>query len=421
MIKCQVCEKEIENQFLLQKHFGFKNALETKHKEFKDKQIKIAEELFVLDRKGDTFDLLQRHPEINLISEKFLREIWKNKFGSEAIDKRRVEIGNKKRIETIYQPKKIEKEKGLDKQCPVCDYKYTGDVTFSHHVSMLKDKVHSELFEKQRKIAENLFIEDRDHDTFELIKLHPEFILSESVLRNRFWKEKYGPEKMRERRYKVSSNSRIGMIGWANGLTKNMDSRLLKNSSVKIQQFKDGIYDDFKNPNNISKHMKLAYKEGRMKSPALNSETAKKIGDTMRQQYADGTRKTPHGIGGYRKDIGMYIRSTWEYNLVKILKKLNIPFEYEPKAFPLYERGILVDTYTPDFRFKNRWYETKGVFKSAKDWTDVHPKFQGNITKINMFKEQYPEEKLRIIGKKEYIRIIKKFKLPYRYPKDFFN
>lgn len=418
MLRCQVCEKEIENQFLLQKHFGFKNAFEQKHKEFKYKQIKIAEELFVLDRQGDTFDLLERHPEINLISEKSLREIWKNKFGSEAMDKRRVEIGNKKRIETIYQPKREERQKNLDKQCPVCEYRYTGDVTFSHHVSMLKDKEHSELFEKQRKIAEKLFLEDREHDTFKLLQLHPEFILSESVLRNRFWKEKYGLEEMKKRRYEVSSNSRNGMLPWNNGLTKMNSSGLLKLSETQTQKYKDGFYDLM--GKHVSESLKLAYKEGRKTSPALNPITARKIGDTMRQQFVDGTRKTPHGLGGYRKDIGMYVRSTWEYNFVLILRSLNIPFEYEPKAFPLYKDGILVDSYTPDFKLKGKWYEIKGVFKSSTDWSNVHPKFQENVTKINMFKEQYPDEKLKIIGKKEYIRIIKKFKLPYRYPKSFF-
>ncbi len=417
MLKCPVCEKEIENVFLLQKHFGFKNAIEPKHKEFKDKQIKIAEELFVLDRQGDTFDLLKRHPEINLISEKFLREIWKNKFGSEAIDKRRVEIGNKKRTETIYQPRKQEKEKNLDKKCSVCDYRYTGVKSYSHHVSMMKDETHVKYWNRQKEIAKILFNESQN--TFKVLEAHSEFELSERVL-IRFWYEIYGKEAVKSRQYKISSISRNGILPWNNNLTKETSSGLSKLSETQIQKYKDGFYDLM--GEHVSKSLKLAYTEGRRKPNEFTKEQKNSIALKLREGHVSGRIKTPHGLGGYRKDIGMYIRSTWEYNFVLILKRLNIPFEYEPKTFPLYDAaGNLIDSYAPDFRVKNKWYEIKGVFKSDKDWSNVHPKFQDNITKINMFKQQYPNEKLKIIGKKEYIRIIKRFNLPYRYPNNFFH
>ncbi len=418
MLKCEICQKEIENNLLLQKHFGFKNAEEKLHKEYKQKQEIIAVELFHIDRTGDTFHILNTHPEINLISEKRLREIWKEKYGKEAIEKRRVEIGNKKRNETIYEPARKIRNIGKDKKCPVCDFLYESEITLNHHMSSKTDDIHKAFFELQRKIAENIFEKDKENNLEELKKLYQEFILSDTVMRT-FWVEKYGQEEVTKRRYFVSSNSRTGMIGWKIGLTKETDIRV-NNSSIVLKELnKNGIAHLLGDV--VSKNLINGYKNGTRTPPTLNPKTAKKIGDTMRQQYVDGTRKTPHGKGGYREDINMYVRSTWEYNFVKILQRLNIPFEYEPKTFPLLdESGSLVDSYTPDFRLKDKWYEIKGVFNSAKDWSNVPLQFQQNITKINLFKQQYPNEKLVIIGKKEYKRIIKKFNLPYRYPRDFF-
>jgi hypothetical protein len=409
MFICEVCKKEFENLNLLQRHFGFKNSKEPRHQIFKANQVILAEEIFITDKSGDTFHILKNHPEINLISEKALRLIWINKYGKDGVEKRRVEIGNNKRVETIYQPRKEKREVGFDKQCPVCDFKYAGNTTFSHHVCAMKDDIHKDLVEQQRQIAIKLFHNDREHNTFEIIELNPEFVLSESVLRNKFWAEEFSVKERNDRRNEISGKSRIGILPWNNGLTKENSNGLVKMSKTRTAQCVGGI-PYLNTPENAAK-LKLAYAEGRRKPNVFSPEQKSQIALKLRQGHLDGSIKTPHGKGGYRQDLTHYVRSTWEANFSRILNHLNIPYEYEPDVFPLMgEDGSLIDTYTPDFKLKGRYYEIKGVFKSASDWSGVHANFQGNIDKINLFRAQYPNIKLRIIGKKEYLKLINSFK-----------
>lgn len=64
------------------------------------------------------------------------------------------------------------------------------------------------------------------------------------------------------------------------------------------------------------------------------------------------------GIHGYRPDIGLYVRSTWEANFVRVLKFLSIKYQYEPKKFQIGN----ITTYTPDFYIPSLdlWIEIKG-------------------------------------------------------------
>ena len=72
-------------------------------------------------------------------------------------------------------------------------------------------------------------------------------------------------------------------------------------------------------------------------------------------------RKNVRFYGGYREDIGIYVRSTWEANFARILNHLGIEWQYEPETFV-----VLVDgrelSYTPDFYLpaSDHWVEVKG-------------------------------------------------------------
>ena len=62
----------------------------------------------------------------------------------------------------------------------------------------------------------------------------------------------------------------------------------------------------------------------------------------------------------------MYVRSTWEANFARILRYLEIEFDYEGKRFTLKD-GL---TYSPDFYMTKRdmYYEIKGHANSRFDW-----------------------------------------------------
>jgi len=52
---------------------------------------------------------------------------------------------------------------------------------------------------------------------------------------------------------------------------------------------------------------------------------------------------------GYREDLNLRVRSTWEANIARILNYKNIDWEYEPESFEL---SALNTTYRPDFLIK---------------------------------------------------------------------
>lgn len=101
------------------------------------------------------------------------------------------------------------------------------------------------------------------------------------------------------------------------------------------------------------------------------------------------------GMGGFREDIGFYVRSRWEANWARYLGYLKSrgdirDWEYEPRTFEFpVKRGSKF--YTPDFRVVENdgtviWHEVKG-------WMSPQSK-----TKLRRFRKYYPEEKLIIIA-----------------------
>jgi hypothetical protein len=412
-MNCAIYGKWSNNKNELQRHFSVKNKNDQFHKNFKALQIELAEGLFLSDRKNNIDEVLRLNPQL-IFTPKTLHSVWKDKYGSNELNKRRVEIGNKVRTAQIYAPRKLEREKDLDKRCPVCEYRYKNVNSISHHVSMTKDTTHIEFMDSQKLIAKDIFNEQ--FNTFKILELHPEFKLSERVL-IRFWYEIYGKDEVMKRRYTTSSTSHLGIKPWHAGLNQTTDFRMAKYAENKRNKYKDGI-PYLNNPENAQK-LKLAYKEGRRKPNVFSEESKNNISQKLIEGHVSGRIKLSHGKHGHLPaELGYEAhntRSTWETNIALIFRKLKIVYKYEPKVFPLYDKtGNLIDSYTPDFYItaKDKWYEIKGVFKSAKDWSGVHKNFQGNITKLNLFKEQYPEEyaKLRIIGKKEYAALTKRFK-----------
>lgn len=99
--------------------------------------------------------------------------------------------------------------------------------------------------------------------------------------------------------------------------------------------------------------------------------------------------------GGFRKDLGHYVRSSWEANYARILKYEGKEYKYEPTTFDL-EKGL---TYTPDF------YITKiGEFFEIKGWFRERDK-----KKINLFRQKYPYINLHVIEKQKYKELKKKY------------
>ena len=119
--------------------------------------------------------------------------------------------------------------------------------------------------------------------------------------------------------------------------------------------------------------------------------TKRMLSESRLNGFANGTIKLSYNVGvgkgGFKEDIGHYIRSSYEHFFAKLLKLCKINYEYEPKTF-----NIIVDfkkhTFTPDFLINGVWFEIKNSY-------NVNDIFFNK--KLEAFKTQYINEKVNII------------------------
>ncbi len=144
----------------------------------------------------------------------------------------------------------------------------------------------------------------------------------------------------------------------------------------------------------VEHHMKT--KEHRERQSKLH--TGRKVSVETRIKMSQNSRKQTHRFskcrGGYREDIKIYVRSSWEANYIRYLNFLGIKWKYEPKTFELKE-GY---SYTPDFILED------GTIIEIKGWMTKKGKF-----KIEQFKLSYPNLKFKLIQRKEYRKLYKKY------------
>ena len=111
-------------------------------------------------------------------------------------------------------------------------------------------------------------------------------------------------------------------------------------------------------------------------------------------------KKSPHRKGGYRKDLGHYVRSSWEADFARILKLYNLDYEYEPRTFKLIRANGEILHYTPDFYVpsQNTFYEIKGFLRDL------------DREKLELFKQQYPQINLVVISSTKFAELALKYK-----------
>lgn len=167
----------------------------------------------------------------------------------------------------------------------------------------------------------------------------------------------------------------------------------------------------------VSQSVKKAWAEGKFSTEKYKKSARR--GYKKRRSYSGKNnpmygKPSPKGAGrgkgGIRKDIGHYVRSTWEANICRVCKYINRIYQFEPKRFE-----IIVDgedcTYCPDFYFptKNFYYEVKGHAKSSSKWECTCDCCVKNRKKIKAVVDQHGIS-IVLIGNSEY----KKFKNRFR-------
>ena len=148
-----------------------------------------------------------------------------------------------------------------------------------------------------------------------------------------------------------------------------------------------------------SKETKAKIKEGNT-GKKMTLESRRKLSATRKAGFKNGSiilgARAGFGKGGYRNDIGHYVRSTYEHYFAQQLIKKNIEYFYEPKSFAIQVNGQET-TFTPDFYLitENRWVEIKNPYNA---------KNAAFLDKLVAFKEQYPNENIEVVvGSKDWI------------------
>ena len=187
-------------------------------------------------------------------------------------------------------------------------------------------------------------------------------------------------------REKISRARKIfyekGGTPWNQGLTKET-SLILQHTGQKISKALLGrTFDDF---------------YGIKKSKEIKKKLSERFRGENNPMFG---RKSPHRKGGYRKDLGHYVRSNWEADFARILNLYKVEYEYESKTFELKNSGGETLHYTPDFYVKNT-----NTFYEIKGW--LHELDQ---KKMELFQKQYPQYNFVLISATKFAELSIKYK-----------
>jgi hypothetical protein len=256
----------------------------------------------------------------------------------------------------------------------------------------IRDKIlaiNSSLTEEERKAKYGISNLGRKH-TEEQNKRKSELIKSEyaSGKRKPFQNEKSIKSLMSEESWKLR-NERISSTR----------KERYKIGEI-IQTTKGKTYNELFSPEKaLELKRNISVSKSGNNSPMRNPESREKMTNSIKLGWKNG-RKPPLNNtpkGGFREDIGHYVRCKWEANFCRILKYLNKDYEYESMSFTVIENDIEY-TYIPDIRIKN---------------TDIFIEIKGRqigIQKYKLFKEQYKNYFLGFIDLQKYNILKKKYK-----------
>lgn len=150
----------------------------------------------------------------------------------------------------------------------------------------------------------------------------------------------------------------------------------------------------------VEHHMKLP----EFRNLTKIKHTGRKISEETRKKLSANSQKQTHRFsrcrGGFREDLKLYFRSSWEANYARYLNHINTSWEYEPTTFDLGE-GY---TYTPDFKLND------GSYIEIKGWLTEKGKM-----KLERFKSKYPDVKLILLDRNDYRKLVNEYKniIPY--------
>jgi len=273
--------------------------------------------------------------------------------------------------------------------CPICSKEYDSHWKVVGHIRRTKDELHKKLIEEQEAEVFKVYMANTG----------PRFDI-----------------------YNILGNSKNIFGGIAFVYILRIISKHLSKEELE-QMRKDRISRTMKTTiktaehnKNVSTAIKKAWKDGKFTTDEVK-ECRRKGYEKRRSYNGSGNpmygkpcpRGAGRGRGGIRKDIGHYVRSSWEANIARVCLLLNRKYEYEPKRFYVDANGVSF-SYCPDFYFpaKNIYYEIKGHARASDKWVCT---CKSCLEKREIMKEVIKKYgiKIVIIGKYEYNKFVRRF------------
>lgn len=131
-----------------------------------------------------------------------------------------------------------------------------------------------------------------------------------------------------------------------------------------------------------------------------------KISTTLKDKYAIGEiENKAYNSNRYKKgfcvDLGHYTRSSWEADVGRYLKMMEVRYEYEPVTFKLVLEDGTNTSYRPDFYLTDYdlYIEVKGWIKNK------HSLDNSKDEKVEAFRMQYPDKQILFLNREKYYEI----------------
>lgn len=140
------------------------------------------------------------------------------------------------------------------------------------------------------------------------------------------------------------------------------------------------------------------------KHPNLNNIRNRQVDEVLLNN--DGIIRKKNGNAfqytktGYRNDIDINVRSSWEANFIRVLNVYKIKFDFEPTVFPFpVKRGT--KAYTPDFFLpkEEEWIEIKGYLddKSKVKLKRFKRYYLEDFSKLTCVVSKYSKDAIRFM------------------------
>lgn len=115
-------------------------------------------------------------------------------------------------------------------------------------------------------------------------------------------------------------------------------------------------------------------------------------------------KQRQHNNASYtREDLGLYVRSSWEANLARVMRVCGIEFRYEPKIYK-FPQDHGNNRYTPDFKIDHIPGHSYTGYIEVKGYMDEDSK-----VKLKRMEKYYPFDLVLILGRTAYREIEKEF------------